>query len=60
MQNQSNLQGSTFAIDDVPTVGLVMRDDQLIAELTAQIGLWSYYLSMPACCACRYARPDRK
>ena len=25
----------TFAIDDVPTVGLVMRDDQLIVELTA-------------------------
>lgn len=25
----------TFAIDDVPTVGLVMRDDQLIIELTA-------------------------
>ena len=24
----------TFAIDDVPTVGLVMRDDQLIVELT--------------------------
>jgi len=25
----------TFAIDDVPTVGLVMRDDQLIVELNA-------------------------
>jgi 2-keto-4-pentenoate hydratase/2-oxohepta-3-ene-1,7-dioic acid hydratase in catechol pathway len=25
----------TFAIEDVPTVGLVMRDDQLIVELTA-------------------------
>lgn len=25
----------TFAIDDVPTVGLVMREDQLIVELTA-------------------------
>ena len=25
----------TFAIDDVPTVGLVMRDDQLIVELIA-------------------------
>ena len=39
----------TFAIDDVPTVGLVMRDDQLIVELTAANRLWSYYLSMPAC-----------
>ena len=25
----------TFAIDDVPTVGLVMREDQLVVELTA-------------------------
>ena len=39
----------TFAIDDVPTVGLVMRDDQLIVELTAANRQWSCNLSMPAC-----------
>jgi len=35
MESVEPFKVGTFAINDIPTVGLVMRDDQLIVELTA-------------------------
>lgn len=35
MESAEPFKVGTFAIDDVPTVGLVMRDDQLIVDLAA-------------------------
>ncbi|MGJ8688472.1 MAG: fumarylacetoacetate hydrolase family protein [Gammaproteobacteria bacterium] len=35
MESAEPFKVGTFAINDVPTVGLVMRDDQLIVDLTA-------------------------
>lgn len=35
MESAEPFKVGTFAIDDVPTVGLVMRDDQLIIDLAA-------------------------
>lgn len=35
MESAEPFKVGTFAIDDVPTVGLVMRNDQLIVDLTA-------------------------
>ena len=38
MESVEPFKVGTFAINDVPTVGLVMRDDQLIVELAAEEG----------------------
>ena len=35
MESVAPFKVGTFAIDDVPTVGLVLRDDQLIVDLAA-------------------------